>query len=193
MSGWAARLAPVLAVLAAVGCSTGEPGPAPSEQQSAAPEAPPLGPRPAVLRLDKVDPCGLLNVAQRDQFKLSAGLPSEDDDGTGNRVCIWHTDTLTAGRGLLARLEFAHGAEWFRDSANGAEIVQVAGFAAVQTSSYLADPAAQCAVAVDVAPGQSLLVQYEDRETPGMTHQAACQLARQLAEPMIGNLRTLAR
>ena len=45
---------------------------------------------------------------------------------------------------------------------------------------------------VDVAPGQSLLAQYENdsRDYPGMDHQLACDKAQQLASDMLSTLRT---
>jgi hypothetical protein len=46
---------------------------------------------------------------------------------------------------------------------------------------------------VDVAPGQSLLSQYENdsRDYPGMNHQLACDKAQQLASDMLSTLRTI--
>jgi hypothetical protein len=46
---------------------------------------------------------------------------------------------------------------------------------------------------VDVAPGQSLLAQYENdsHDYPGMNHQLACDKAQQLASDMLSTLRTI--
>ena len=83
-----------------------------------------------------------------------------------------------------------HGAEYYLDSTTGAQVSQVNGFASVLTTPPFQEPTRQCVAVVDVAPDQSLEAEYlnPDGDLPGMNHQVACQLARQVAELMVTNL-----
>lgn len=196
MTGRLPRLTVVLALLTAVGCGGENPSPqfSPPAPQ-AAPTVSPLGPRPQTLSLAGIDPCALLTPAQVSALKVRAGRSGEDNDGLGSRDCIWSNSPNRPDIGWVARATLQRGAEWYRDSVTGAEVVQVAGFPAVQTSSSAGDPETHCILAIDVAPGQSLWVQFDnmDKDYPGMNHQRACQLARQAAETMMTNLRGLVR
>lgn len=182
-----------LALLAAAGCASEVPAPQPAPE--VAPTVSPLGPRPQTLSLAEIDPCALLTAAQVSALNVHAGQPGEDNDGLGSRDCIWSTSPDTPDIAWIARATLRRGAEWYRASVTGADVVQVAGYPAVQTVSNVGDPDTQCVLAVDVAQGQSLWVQFDnmDKDYPGMNHQRACQLARQAAESMVTNLRELAR
>jgi len=75
-------------------------------------------------------------------------------------------------------------------------MVGEAGVPAAEVSGGAAhpDPKLNCVLVADVAPGQSLGVQYANyaATTPGSTTKVACQLDRTAAELIVSNLRTLA-
>jgi hypothetical protein len=64
----------------------------------------------------------------------------------------------------------------------------------VQTSSPYQNANTECILAVDVARGENLWVQFDNRagDFPGIDHQVACQQASKAAELMLHNLRGLA-
>jgi hypothetical protein len=189
-----------LVLMGLAGCSSGSSksgySSTPPTQPSTTSEAPStslLPPRPAVLRLDGVDPCALLTPAQVRQFKTEPGKPAVNNDGLGSRECLWHGEAVKPDSIWNARAILTQGADYYLDSVTGSQISEVAGFPAVQTSSNIGDPATQCLLFVDVAPGQSLEVQYGNLagDYPGISHQVACQQATKAAELMVANLRNL--
>ena len=198
---WLAGVMLVLASVGLAGCSSGYstpngssvPSASPLPPSAAAPSQSPLPPRPAVLRLDGVDPCVLLTAAQLQLLAVNPGKPSQNNDGIGSRDCLWRNFPAKPDNGWLARAILAQGAEYYLNSVTGAQIVQVDGFPAVETSSSLADPDKQCLLYVDVAPGQSLEVQYLNGagDYPGINRQVACQLAVKATELMLANLRNV--
>jgi hypothetical protein len=145
------------------------------------------------LQIDGIDPCTLLTPEQARQFTPDPGRRVAIDQEPGRYDCIWSTFPAKPVNNWSARAVLDHGAEYYLGSVTGAQIVQVDGFATVQTSSNLADPEKQCLLYVDVAPGQALDVQYinPNGDYPGINHQVACQLATKAAELMVANLRNL--
>jgi len=134
-----------------------------------------------------------LTPQQARQFTPVPARRVANDQQPGSFDCIWSTFPTNPVNNWTTRAVLDHGAEYYLDSVTGAQLVQVAGFAAVQTSSSLADPEKQCLLYVDVAPGQALDVQYinPNGDYPGINHQVACQLASKAAELMVANLRNL--
>jgi hypothetical protein len=191
----------VLASSGLAGCSSSPatssgPGPSPSPAEGPSPATPspsPLPPRPLALRLDGIDPCTLLTPKQGRQFSSVPSRRVADDQEPGIYDCIWSTFPTNPVSNWTASSVLDHGADYYLGSVTGAQIVQVDGFAAVQTSSNLADPERQCLLYVDVAPGQALDVQYinPNGDYPGISHQVACQQATKAAELMVANLRNL--
>jgi hypothetical protein len=145
------------------------------------------------LRLDGVDLCALLLPKQSSQLKTDRGSQVADDLQPGKHDCIWTNFPAKPVSNWTAHAVLDHGADYYLGSVTGAQIVQVDRFAAVQTSSNLADPERQCLLYVDVAPGQALDVQYinPNGDYPGISHQVACQQATKAAELMVANLRNL--
>ena len=177
-------------VLGLVGC--GGAAESPSPPASSAPAGASLPPRPVELRLDGVDPCSLLTVAQRAQLGVNGGLsvPSTHVTSLSGDSCTWSNLPETPDNAYLGRTVLGQGAEY----ASGREPLRVVdGFAATTSGSTGTDPAHYCAVLVDVAPGQSLLAQYGNgrKDYPGMNHQLACDKAQQLASDMLGTLRAI--
>jgi hypothetical protein len=95
----------------------------------------------------------------------------------------------------LALLQVHQGADYALGSTTAHQLVPLDGFTAVQTTSEGQDPATHCILLVDVAPGQSLWVQFNNsyRDYQGLTHEQSCQFARTFGEDLIQNLRALAR
>jgi hypothetical protein len=178
-----------LAALCLAGCAGGSAGPPPSPVSATA-TPPRLPPRPATLRLDGLDPCALLTPAQIGQLRVGPGRPQSDQTTPGAIGCAWSSFPTRPTNGWSANAIMDHGVEYYLHSTTGAQVSQVDGFAAVLTTSPFQEPARQCVAAVDVAAEQSLEVRYlnPDGDLPGMNHQVACQLARQVAELMVTNL-----
>jgi hypothetical protein len=75
----------------------------------------------------------------------------------------------------------------------GATVLQVGGFPAVQTRSSVFEAAYHCIYLVDIAPEQTLNVSYgnDSKDIPGMNHDLACKQTAKVAEMVVANLRTL--
>jgi hypothetical protein len=142
------------------------------------------------LRLAGIDPCTLLTSAQYRQLGVNPGVRSDYEPGRPlqGTACQWDTQKAHQRIGYGGSLVTNRGAEY----ALGAEPLRaVGGYAATTTGSALSDPQWYCAMLVDVAPGQSLLVDYsvESEDVPGMTHQKACDNAQTAAGFMLANLK----
>jgi Protein of unknown function (DUF3558) len=144
-----------------------------------------------MLPLNGVHPCDLLTPSQVAQYKTDEGTPNSGGDGPN---CQWSNFSIKPGNSWIAQIVLTHGAEYYLGSNTGTTQMQVDGFTAVATTSSLDDqPEHQCLLYFDVAPGQSLEVDYDNvtDDYPGLTHQLACQLAAKAAHLMLTNLRKL--
>jgi Protein of unknown function (DUF3558) len=182
-----------LTVLGATACAVAEqsPGPPPPASQ-AVPAGPALPARPVELRLDGVDPCSLVTMAQRSQLGVNQGQAARGSESSALRgsSCVWSNIPDSPDNAWSGRLVLGQGAEY----ALGREPLRtVDGFAATTTGSMGSDPAYYCLMLVDVAPGQSLVASYDNgsKDYPGMNHQLACDKAQQLAADMLSTLRTM--
>ncbi|GAA5155373.1 hypothetical protein GCM10023321_28590 [Pseudonocardia eucalypti] len=192
-------IVPLLALLFALaGCAADRaPTAAPTSpaEASPAPADPALPPRPATLPLNDVEPCELLTPGQ--VTALGADGPGRrrplGDDPNGGYGCVWSNppdarfdDGWSAGKTL------EHGVGYYLG--RGARLTQVAGFAAATGPAAAGSPEGNCLLYLDVAPGQSLVVQYNtlSSDYPGMNHGKACQLATRAAEMMITSLQARA-
>ena len=191
------RSAGLVAVLAALvllaGCGAKPPASTPSAPPPGTAAPSPLPPRPAQLRLDGVDPCRLLTPAQQDRLgiELLSVQGADAFNGTG-KDCQWaHTGNPHDGYG--ASTDLRRGADYALRSQTGTQITQVDGYGAVTTTGGTADPATNCVVLIDVAPGQSLWALYDDsfHDQPNLTHEVSCQKAITAGQMMLGNLRAL--
>lgn len=151
--------------------------------------------RPAELRLDGVDPCTLLTAAQVRQLGVVAGGRLENTDELGSVGCRWPNSRQSPSSGYVARLLMNRAADSALPGAIGAQVVTIDGFSAVRAAAPGVDPKNHCILVVDVAPGQSLWVQWLtiSPNYPGLSHELACQQARDAARLMLSNLRGLSR
>jgi hypothetical protein len=190
-----AALAGAALVFGIAGCAPAQPPPAAlSPPPSAAPTSSPFPPRPAELRLDGIDPCALLTSAEQTKLDVQFTGKVDDADQFHSLVCRWaNLGGGTPDNAWIARAIVKQGADYALRSAAPAQVVQVGGFSAVQTSSPYFDAKTQCILAIDVAQGESLRVQYNNLQGdyPGITHEVACQQASKAAELMLQNLRGL--
>ena len=177
--------------VALAGC-TGSPV-AGANSGSAPPAKPTLPPRPAVLALDGVDACALLTDAQRKQLGTNRGSPGENVDDPDRPACDWSNFPNVPDNGWEGRVIMRYGAEHALGSDTGAQQVSINGFPTVQTASPDAPTAKNCVLFVDVAPGQTLEVYYENMQGdyPGINHEVACQQATKAATLMMDTLHSL--
>jgi hypothetical protein len=136
----------------------------------------------------------LLTPAEKVELGVQEVGREDNSDELGSVACQWANHARPDNR-WLARLIVGRSADYAMRSTTGVQVVQVGGFAAVQTAAPYQDPKANCVLVVDVAQGQSLGVQYLNLagDYPGINHEVACQLDRKAAELMVQNLRGLAR
>jgi hypothetical protein len=157
----------------------------------AAPPAP-FPSRPSELRLNGVDPCALLTSAQQGQLGVGQLYLSAEAFDVDGKDCGWG-NTHGPRETYRASTDLRRGAEYALGSATGTQVVQVDGFGAVASTGGSADPAVNCVLLIDVAPGQSLWASYDDsnHDKPGLTHEIACQKAMSAARMMLAKLRAL--
>jgi hypothetical protein len=115
-----------------------------------------------------------------------------DADQFGSLDCLWANHS-TPDISWLARAIVKQGAGYALGNTAPVEVVQVGGFSAVQTSSPYQNANTECILAIDVARGENLWVQFDNLagDFPGINHQVACQQASKAAELMLRNLRGL--
>jgi uncharacterized protein DUF3558 len=143
--------------------------------------APQLPPRPRVLRIDGIDPCGALTTTQVKSLGV-ARYGASKPEGKQGPGCDWiHSPTepienYSVGINTLGGVELVFGQPQL-------EITSVAGFGAVQTPGLYRTGVRDCVVNVDVAPSQAVQVGYfYNGATIPMTHEIACRKARHAAE-----------
>lgn len=183
-----------LLCLAASGCGSattqGDVPPPPSPQQ------PPLPPRPRALPLNGIEPCGLLAGPGAARLRVGPGSPNGTTvNGNTAKQCQWSTHTAWPRDSWVARILLQQDAAAALRSPHDNPIVQVDGFSAVQASAAGTNPQRECVLYIDVAPGQSLLVEYVNglADDPTTTHATACDKARAAATSMVQTLATLVR
>ncbi len=143
--------------------------------------APRLPPRPRVLHIDGIDPCGTLTIAQLKSLGVTIYGASKPE-GKRGPSCDWiHSPTepienYSVGINTRGGVELVFGQPQL-------EVTTVAGFGAVQTPALYGTGEQDCVVNVDVAPSQAVQVGYfYNGATVPMTHEIACQKARHAAE-----------
>lgn len=169
------------------GCSTSGAPNAPGPSLGASSD--PLPARPRVIRMDGLDPCGLLTqevlqqTGVKDAHEVAAPLP-------GVRIC-------SAGRDVLQHPSASVGVYTATNqdvrnvlSVGGSEVTTVAGFGAVEIPDGRFGNQFTCDVRVDVAPNQGLWVSYDNPlgDEPGATHELMCQRAHTAAETIMRDL-----
>jgi hypothetical protein len=130
---------------------------------------------------------------QVSQLGVGAGIPY-GSLAEGDAECVWSTPSPGPTDTWIARALINESAATALSDPR-AQIVQVAGFPAVQTSDPTADPNHACELYIDVADGQSLLVAYvsgqEAPNRPPSTRPLACRKAIQAADLMIQTLENM--
>lgn len=160
-----------------------------------APAAPTLPPRPGELPVAGLDPCTLLTPTHQHQLGVHQIGLGADDDTQGGQACDWSNDPRKPDDAYRVGVNTAHGAEWALTSRPRQQIVQIDGYPAVQTYGGLGNPEEQCILWIDVAAGQSLVVDYENHlfKDPAMNRTLACQRAHTAAGLVLHTLRATPR
>lgn len=170
-------LAAAAALLA--GCAIGAPAPAPPA--STPPPIPALPDRPRDLPLDGLDPCAGLTADQLRQLDIFRPRFTSDE-GIGD-TCQWRHGPDEPKEGYLLAYGLDIGIEAAFGNPKTGDVIDIAGYPAVETQGQIAPRDTTCIVVVDVAPGQALTVQYAyDGHTLPMTYPLACDRARTAAE-----------
>lgn len=147
--------------------------------------------RPAELKLNNVDPCKLLTAAQMDQIKIAEADPEQSKviDGTPMPGCFY-SNNLTYSYIAVAATNKGVG-YWLGGGGNvTAEVVDVAGYGAAEIK-FIGVENVDCAVAVDVAEGQQLLMSYKPDSAVKETQQQLCDKAKKAAGLALETLKTL--
>lgn len=184
----AAVLAAVTTVAAVAGCGTDAPAPPPAQPPGPADIAMPA--RPVELRLDGIQPCGLLSAMQLSALGIpDKGQTAPNSDLLGSNSCLWAGSAMPPHGSPQVTAVTKQGVEYFRNPED--RVIDVDGMPALEAASPDLDPASHCLVLVDVAAGQTLWVQYspEGPTTAGTTHELACDRTREIARAMVISLR----
>jgi hypothetical protein len=146
-----------------------------------------LPPRPSEINVDGLNPCMLLTADQLDRLDVSGGT-FKPADRRGPDSCSWDRSTAEDGfHSYLVGVDATVGAEL--SLVPFAVVVTVAGFPAVLTHNQYRSYETQCIVVLDVAPGQTVQVNY-DYNGPRLplTREETCGKAQQAAEMVMENL-----
>jgi len=169
-------LALVPAITLCAACSSTVGG-APSPDSN----VPQLPARPRALNIEGVEPCGTLTAFQLKSLGV-ARYGASVAEGTRGPGCEWiHSPTepvehYSVGINTRGGVELVFGQPEL-------EVINVAGFGAVQTPALYGSGNQDCVVNVDVAPSQAVQVAYfYNGQTVPMTHEIACGKARHAAE-----------
>jgi hypothetical protein len=179
-------------ILSVAACSGQSGGPAPTNGPGLVP-SPALPPRPADLSVDGINPCDLLTEAQYRGLGLNTGTPVPDSGSgspTSGEGCLW-TNFPDRPDNAWGAVVLPHtGADY---AMGGDPIRFVDGFAATTGGTAGTDQDHYCAMLVDVAPHQALMVTYANnrKDVPGLTHRIACDKTQQAAELMVPILRSI--
>ena len=164
------------AMLLCAACSSAATGP-----PAPGPTAPQLPPRPRELRINGWDPCATLTTGQVQSLGVrfySADPPS----GSLGPSCDWNHSPAEPVESYTVDVN-THGGVELAFGQPELDVITVAGFGAVTTPGRYSSGDRECIVNIDVAPGQALQVGYfYNGSTVPMTHEIACQKARNAAE-----------
>ena len=137
--------------------------------------------RPRVLNIEGTDPCSALTSAQVKSLGV-ARYGASTPDGKQGPGCEWDhypsepIEHYSVGINTRGGVELVFGQPQLK-------ITKIAGFGAVQTPGLYSNGERDCVVNVDVAPSQAVQVAYfYNGQTIPMTHEIACQKARNAAE-----------
>lgn len=191
----------VLAIAAAglvlVGCTAREPGDArpgvdaTSTTSEAAPTTTTRSPRPEEIKLDGVDPCKVLTVDQMKQLSVvETELQENDLSGIGKFPLCDYSSKGAPRFGYGVGLVTSKGIEHWQGNGNvDVSQVEVSGYPAAQLVLTGTDDA-MCSIAVDVADGQQLFVDFNP-VGGDYSQEKMCQNAKKAAELALVTLPTL--
>lgn len=193
----AGEAALALCVPLVTGCAPAPPADgAPGSTPSTAPEAvgihAGLPPRALALPLGGVEPCALLAGPAVAQLGVGPGS-AHGATSTGTAAqCQWSTLAAHPDEHWMARVLLHQGADAVFVNPSDTPLSPVDGVTAVQVATP-SNPARECALYLDTAPQQSLLVTYstDSAAGPDTTHALACEKAERAAAFMMQRLRTL--
>lgn len=197
LPGWLTLAFGTTLLIGLAGCDTPpnvspqDSGSAPSASSSSAPSAQALPPRPSELKLNGVNPCDLLTAADESKLGVGPGAVNDGADSLSSSGCRWTNPAGHPDNNWVALAVVRRGADAELRRSTGAQVGLVDGFPAVQTTSASADPGLSCELYLDVAPGQTLSIEYVNRrgDYPNINHGVACQQAADAAKLMLANLR----
>jgi hypothetical protein len=173
LGGWWPRVAVAVCLFALAGC--GSPAPAPA----AAPPA---------VRASNIgaNPCALLTIGQQHQRGLNQGAQQPATDGLSEVSCVWSYVPVTPGDTLTGRV--------IRGPLPGATpSSSIVGLPTWQYVPADMDQKTSCIFLVDVAPDETLWVQYSNTsgDLPGLNHVVACRKVQNAAANMVSRYRSL--
>lgn len=188
----------VAASLFLVGCTAEEPGdPRPSSgdgstsSKSGAPTTTRAS-RPAAIKLDGLDPCRSLTDDQMKQLSVAKPeLLEQDLSGIGKFPLCDYSSTSLPRFGYGVGLVTSKGIEHWQGNGNvDVERTEVSGYPAAQVVLTGTNDV-MCSIAVDVADGQHLLVDFNPLGDD-FSQDKMCQNAKKAAELALVTLPTLA-
>ncbi|MGW4109610.1 DUF3558 domain-containing protein [Actinosynnema sp. NPDC004786] len=187
----------VAASLLLVGCTAEEPGdPRPSSgdgsasSTSAAPTTT-RSSRPEEIKLDGLDPCQTLTAEQMKQLSVAKPeLQEQELGGLGKFPLCDYSSTSAPRFGYGVGLVTGKGIEHWQGNGNvDVEHTEVSGYPAAQVVLSGTDDV-MCSIAVDVADGQQLLVDFNPLGDE-YSQEQMCQNAKKAAELALVTLPTL--
>lgn len=199
-------------LLAAAACTTSESGsPTPSassvdgpptSKQASQGSAPPkveIPARPKELKLDAVEPCALFTEGQRSELKISRArsTTSKSEVWRDAKECVLNVQGQQPFYEYVATVITSEGiGPWLTGKRNvDANLISVEGFAAAKTVFKGASNeknSNECAVSVDVAEGQQLMVSMSLTTRNAFKQDQICQMTEQAAGMAVTTLQTLA-
>lgn len=151
--------------------------------------APQLPPRPQEVPVAGVDPCVVLTPQQRQELGIDQEPRASRPSSRSDTACTYaHGYSEPFFSYYIAPVPREGAGAWLTGSRNvqGVEIVDVAGFGAVQTLLSGSDD--DCSLSVDVAEGQSLDVMFLGDSSGSFTVDEMCERARKGAQAAMETL-----
>lgn len=182
-----------MALFAVSACSGDLPGkPSPTQNSSSSSNAgsAALPKRPSELKLDGVDPCKLLTASQMQEIKVAEARPLQMKavDGEPSPGCSYDNSLQYS---YSVATVTGKGVEFWRSGGNvDTKTGEVAGFGAVQIT-FLGTDSVDCALALDVADGQQLFLEYSPTTKKGESQQQLCDNVKKAAGLALETLKTL--
>lgn len=177
---------PALGLVLLAGCTTTATG-TPSAQPPRTSASPPTSSRPKTLRLNGIDPCGLIPQSDATKFQFVDAPERKTDEVFKQPECFYDT---YFGAGVIM-LDTQEGIESWTDGKRNAAVRKadpVLGFPAI-TVTLPGNSVYQgaCDLNIDVAPGQYLQASVQLND-PKSTNEQACVDARPWAEAAMTTL-----